>query len=93
MKKILIAVAAMLCATALIANAQDTQTTKKKPTAEQKALKKEMLEKYDTDKNGKLDKEERSKISAEDKEKMTKAGLLKSKKSAAAASSDSAPAK
>jgi hypothetical protein len=92
MKKILIAVAAMLCATALIANAQDTKPAKQKLTAEQKALKKEMLEKYDTDKNGKLDKDERAKISAEDREKMTKAGLLKPKKAAAAASTNSAPA-
>lgn len=44
------------------------------PTAEQKAARKELLEKYDANKDGKLDKEEKSKISAEDKEKMEKAG-------------------
>jgi hypothetical protein len=83
MKKILVAVLGMLCATALVVNAQDATTTKpakKKLTAEQEALQKEMLAKYDTDKNGKLDKTERAAISKEDKEKMTKAGLLKAPK-------------
>ena len=52
------------------------------PTEEQKALRKELLEKYDADKNGKLDKEEKSKISAEDKEKAKKAGMGGHKKKA-----------
>jgi hypothetical protein len=83
MKKILVAVMGMLCATALVVNAQDApaKPAKKKLTAEQQTLQKEMLAKYDTDKNGKLDKTERAKISKEDKDKMTKAGLLKAKKS------------
>jgi cell division protein FtsN len=83
MKKILVAVMGMLCATALVVSAQDApaKPAKKKLTAEQQTLQKEMLAKYDTDKNGKLDKTERAKISKEDKEKMTKAGLLKTKKS------------
>ena len=83
MKKILVAVMGMLCATALVVSAQDAPAKpakKAKLTAEQQALQKEMLAKYDTDKNGKLDKTERAKITKEDKEKMTKAGLLKSKK-------------
>ena len=98
MKKILVAVMGMLCATALVVNAQDATTSKPKKTkltAEQKALQKEMLEKYDTNKDGKLDKNERAAISKEDKEKMTKAGLLKSKKNAAeitTGSSTNAPA-
>lgn len=93
MKKILVAVMGMLCATALIVNAQDTKPAKKTLTPEQQALNKEMLEKYDTDKNGKLDKAERAKISPEDKEKMIKAGLLKTKKTAAStAVSTNAPA-
>jgi hypothetical protein len=82
MKKLLVA----LCLTsvlALSAYAQDTKPEegKKKPalTEEQKALKKEMLAKYDTNKDGKLDKEEKAKISAEDKEKMEKAGLNQKK--------------
>ena len=96
MKKILVAVLGMLCATALVVNAQDatTKPAKKKLTAEQEALQKEMLAKYDTDKNGKLDKTERAAISKEDKEKMTKAGLLKAPKKAGdtTAGSTNAPA-
>ena len=96
MKKILVAVMGLLCATALVVNAQDAATTKpakKKLTAEQEALQKEMLAKYDTDKNGKIDKAERTKISKEDKDKMTKAGLLKAPKAAdAAAPATPAPA-
>ena len=85
MKKILVAVLGMLCATALVVNAQDAPAKKAKKaklTAEQQTLQKEMLAKYDTDKNGKLDKAEKAKISKEDKEKMTKAGLLKAPKKA-----------
>jgi len=85
----------LLCATALVVHAQDATSTKpakRKLTAEQKALNKEMLEKYDTDKNGKLDKAERAKISAEDKEKMQKAGLMKApKKAASSSTSTNAP--
>lgn len=44
-------------------------------TEEQKALRKEIVEKYDKDKDGKLSPEERQSISAEDKEKMQKAGI------------------
>ena len=94
MKKILVAVLGMLCATALVVNAQDAaKPAKKKLTAEQEALQKEMLAKYDTDKNGKLDKTERAAISKEDKEKMTKAGLLKApKKTGDAAAPAATPA-
>lgn len=93
----------LLCATALVVNAQDattststTKTKKTKLTAEQQALEKDMLAKYDANKDGKLDKNERAAISKEDKEKMTKAGLLKASKKDAAAtttgSSTNAPA-
>jgi hypothetical protein len=96
MKKILVVVMGILCATALVVNAQDASKPKKaKLTAEQQALEKEMLAKYDTNKDGKLDKTERAAISKEDKDKMTKAGLLKpAKKDAAPAtgSSTNAPA-
>jgi hypothetical protein len=89
MKKIVVAVLGMLCATALVVNAQDaTKPAKKKLTADQQALQKEMLAKYDTDKNGKLDKTERAAISKEDKEKMRKAGLLKSHKKDTSESAD-----
>jgi hypothetical protein len=95
MKKILVAVMGLLCATALVANAQDAATTKpakKKLTAEQETLQKEMLAKYDTDKNGKIDKTERAKISKEDLDKMTKAGLLKAPKKADTAAAPATPA-
>ena len=46
-----------------------------KPTEEQRKLRKELLDKYDTNKDGKLDKAERAKISKEDQEKLEKAGL------------------
>ena len=66
-------------ALAISANAADGE---KKPegkrpplTDEQKALRKEINEKYDTDKDGKLSPEERKAISAEDKEKLAKAGI------------------
>jgi len=44
-------------------------------TAEQKQVMADMLAKYDTNKDGKLDKTERAAITKEDKEKMEKAGL------------------
>lgn len=78
MKKILVAIAGVICATAIAVHADDTTTTKKshhKMTDEQKQVYKEMLEKYDTNKDGKLDKDERSKMSSEDKQKMKDAGL------------------
>ena len=50
---------------------------KKRPkvTEEQRKLRKELLDKYDTNKDGKLDKDERAKISKEDQERLEKAGL------------------
>jgi len=77
MKKMLLVTAAILCAVSLTANASEG---KHKLTPEQKALRKEIIAKYDTDKNGKLDKQERAKISKEDKERMQKAGLGGKKK-------------
>jgi len=49
-------------------------------TPEQKTLLKEMLEKYDANKDGKLEKKERAKMTKEDKEKCKKAGLFTPKK-------------
>jgi methionine-rich copper-binding protein CopC len=71
MKRMLIAVLGFACACALTINA----VAKDKLTAEQKAVKKELLAKYDTNKDGKLDKEERAKMTKEDKQKMEDAGL------------------
>ena len=66
-------------ALALAANAQDEKkpdAPKRPPlTEEQKALRKEITEKYDKDKDGKLSAEERKAISEEDKAKMEKAGI------------------
>jgi hypothetical protein len=77
MKRLGLVFIGLLCATALTVNAAPE---KEKPSAEQKALRKEMISKYDTNKDGKLDKEERAKISKEDKEKMEKAGIGQKKK-------------
>ena len=84
MKKLVIA----LCVTTAIAIAAHAEETKKDGTAkkhpqlteEQKTARKALLEKYDTNKDGKLDKEERAKISTEDKAKLEKAGLARKKK-------------
>ena len=78
MKKLLVALC-FSCALALAVQAQDAKP-KSEPTPEQKALKKELMDKYDTNKDGKLDKEEKAKVSAEDKAKMEKAGMGGKKK-------------
>ena len=82
-------VAALLCATAVMVQAQDasapTKKAKKELTPEQKQVMSDMLAKYDTNKDGKLDKTERAAMSQEDKDKMTKAGLGMKKKAAAEA--------
>ena len=93
MKKLLVAVLGLLCATALVVQAQDTKPAKKELTPEQQTVMKEMLAKYDTNKDGKLDKTERAAMTKEDKDKMAKAGLLKPKKSApSTGASTNAPA-
>ena len=81
MKKLLMALC-VTCALALVAHAQDEKKDegkKKAPTPEQKAARKSLLEKYDTNKDGKLDKDERAKVPAEDLEK---AGMGKKGKKA-----------
>ena len=64
-------------APALVRAADADNAGKKRPklTEEQRKLRKELLEKYDANKDGKLDKSERAKISKEDQEKVEKAGL------------------
>jgi len=74
MKRALITVLGLLCAASITLSAADAPK-KKELTEEQKKIQKEMIEKYDANKDGRLDREERAKISAEDKEKMQKAGL------------------
>lgn len=71
MKKLLM-VLCFTCALALVAQAEPEKKEGKKreaPTAEQKAARKALLEKYDANKDGKLDKEERAKITEEERKK------------------------
>ncbi|HWI57617.1 MAG TPA: hypothetical protein VNZ22_10355 [Bacillota bacterium] len=72
MKKLLVGCIGLACALAITANAAPGNKGQKL-TDEQKALMKEMVEKYDTNKDGKLDKEERAKMSKEDKKKLNEA--------------------
>ena len=72
MKKLL--VLALLCVATVSVHAQ------KAVTDEQKAVKQEMLDKYDTNKDGKLSKEERAAMTPEDKAKWDKAFPHKKKK-------------
>jgi hypothetical protein len=94
MKKLLVATLGFLCATAIMVHAQDAAPKKKKLTPEQQTVMTEMLAKYDTNKDGKLDKTERAAMTQEDKDKMTAVGLGKKKKSDAPAAdaSTNAPA-
>jgi hypothetical protein len=92
MKKILVTVIGLLCATAIMVQAQDAKP-KKVLTPEQQTVMTAMLAKYDTNKDGKLDKTERAAMTQEDKDKMIKVGLMKAKKPAAPAdASTNAPA-
>jgi uncharacterized membrane protein YebE (DUF533 family) len=74
MKKLLVALC-LTCVLALAAQAQDKPEAAKPeaknppPTAEQKAYRKTLVEKYDANKDGKLDKEERAKITKEEQDK------------------------
>jgi hypothetical protein len=74
MKKLFAVILGLALLAPVLSHAADAEKKEKK------ALRKELLEKYDTNKDGKLDKEERAKISAEDKEKAEKAGLIAAKK-------------
>lgn len=51
-------------------------------TPEQKQLRQEMMEKYDANKDGKLDQEERARISAEDQARLGQAGQCHHQKKA-----------
>src|SRR6266568_4268073 len=74
MKKLLVAIVGFACAYTLTVNAAETPD-KPKLTDEQKAVRKEMVAKYDANKDGKLDKEERAKMSKAAKDKWESAGL------------------
>lgn len=74
MKKIVIIALGLLTASALTVSAAEKK--EKKPLSpEAEKLKKELVEKYDTNKNGKLDPDEIEKISDEDKKKAKDANL------------------
>ena len=81
MKRVSLIIAGICLAATLNLRAADEAAASDKPAAkphrteEQKKLLKEINDKYDTNKDGKLDKEERTKISADDKERLKKAGL------------------
>ena len=86
MKKLLIIALAFAAVNLYSTRAADADSGKKKKaglTEEQKQLRKDLLAKYDTNKDGKLDKEERKKVSADDKEKLDKAFPRRGKKRAA----------
>ena len=74
MKKFLVLALGLLTASALTVSAAEKK--EKKPlTEEQQKLMKELVEKYDTNKNGKLDADELAKMSDDDKKKAKDAGL------------------
>ena len=72
MKKLILAAAALLCATVITVQAEDAAVkkhAKKELTPEQKQVQTDMLAKYDTNKDGKLDATEKAAFSTEDKAK------------------------
>lgn len=77
MKKFVVLALTLCCAASVTLRAAEGK--KRELTEEQKKARKELIEKYDTNKDGKLDKEERAKISDEDK---AKAGIGGGKKKA-----------
>ncbi len=78
MKKVSALIVA-LCLAGFVVKAEEGKKHTKL-TDEQKKVKKEITEKYDSDKDGKLSKEESAKISDEDKKKLEDAGLSHHKK-------------
>jgi hypothetical protein len=77
--KILIAIIAIACAFTVTANAAGGQK-KHKPSEEQKTVLKELLDKYDTNKDGKLEKAEKAKMAKADKKKYREASGHKGQK-------------
>jgi len=84
MKKLILAAIALCFATAIVVQAQDAAPKKQhKLTAEQKQVQADMLAKYDTNKDGKLDKTEKAAMTPEDKATWAKAFPKPGKKKAA----------
>jgi hypothetical protein len=76
MKKLSLVLAlGLLCSTTLFVKADDSATDKK-------AARKALVEKYDTDKNGKLSKDEIAKMTPEDKASWDKVAGMHKKKDA-----------
>jgi hypothetical protein len=76
-----------LAASLSLAMAQDNTAPKKKHSsatsvtpAEQKKAREEILAKYDTNKDGKLDKQEQKKVTKADRETLRKSGLTRNGK-------------
>ncbi len=83
MLKAMIVTVLLAASFALPSQAQDEKPQRRgkgQLTEEQRTLMKEIRDKYDTNKDGKLDATERKAMSAEDKEKLAKAGLGPRKK-------------
>lgn len=88
MKKLILIAVALLCATAITVQAQDAgakKHAKKELTPEQKQVQTDMLAKYDTNKDGKLDATEKAAMTADDKAKYDAAFPPHKKKKDAAA--------
>ena len=77
MKKLLVILLGVTCAVVLSAKAAEGEKSDK---SDAKAERKALIEKYDTNKDGKLDKDEQAKMTAEDKEKWAKLRGGKKKK-------------
>ena len=99
MKKLFIA-ACFTAALAIASHAAEGEAKKEgnaekksAPGQEQKAIRKELTEKYDTDKNGRLNKDERAKMTPEDAEKYKNAAPAKKPKAAGAGESESSEKK
>ena len=73
MKKLLVIAFGLLVAGALTVSAAEGGKEKKQQTPEQQKLRKEMIAKYDANKDGKVDEQEAAKISSEDQAKMKEA--------------------
>ncbi len=69
MKKVFITIVGIMFCVGLVTS---PAAGKRELTPEQQAEKKALMDKYDTNKDGKLDKSEKAAMTAEDKEKLAK---------------------
>jgi hypothetical protein len=74
MKKYWVLIAVIACALSMSASAEEGNG---KHAEHRKALKSELLAKYDNNKDGKIDRSERKSMSKQDKKRARKAGLRK----------------